>query len=409
MYKPLKIQSVVAFVILLASFSCNEGDDQKPAKPVETWDLKTIQADPNFVSMEYASQLAPRVSKLYTRGKGTAFGKVAAVQKVAQSLSIEEQDIPYYYVFNYEGGGWAIISSDRRTAPLLAFGTEGQFTPADPGSASIVWEGTTKEIIKDFRRPKDEVSDDLAVTSEWTTLECVPDPVRVGNNGKVADCHPLDEFVSQQTVGPLVVTEWGQGCNYNSACPVISGGPCGHALTGCVATAMSQVIRYWQYPAAYNYAAMSNTSGNTSVAALMAAAGGAVGMDYGAGASSANTADVDDALRGSFGYGSASFTNYGSGTYMTVQSNLSANRPVILAACVDQDAILGIPYNYDDCHAWVCDGFQQSNYIGYSVLWFHMNWGWSGSNNGWYQYNNWYVSGVGTFQYNQRAVVNIQP
>jgi hypothetical protein len=152
---------------------------------------------------------------------------------------------------------------------------------------------------------------------------------------------------------------------------------------------------------------MPNNSPNTDVAQLMSAAGISVNMSYGAEASGAYMNDIDDALRNTFRYRSATYSSY---NYITVQNNLNNLRPVILGGCNNQKTILGIPYKWSNCHAWVCDGYQQTNYVGYSYLMFHMNWGWGGSYNGWFQFMNWNINGINrNYQYNQDAIVNIQP
>ncbi|MGL5113387.1 MAG: C10 family peptidase [Flavobacterium sp.] len=371
--------------------------------------MTKIVNDPMFISLDNALKLAPRAEIFYSRENDDKnYTRISSTKKVAKSASITENGIPYFYVFNYKNGGWVIISSDKRMMPILAYSKTGTFNNEDIPIGLILWENATKQIIKDLRNSNSQIDND-AVLGEWNTMECIPDPLRiVGKTNN--DCHSPDEFVSQIIVGPILTTAWGQDCGYNELCPTVASGPCGKAFTGCVATAMAQIIKYWQYPNGFNYANMPVNNGNTNVSQLMSAAGVSVNMSYGAESSSANTEDVDNAFRDTFSYSSASFIDYGSSSYMTVQNNIQNNQPVILAGCNNESNILGIPYKWQNCHAWVCDGFQQTNYVGYSYLMFHMNWGWSGYSNGWFQFNNWHISGVNkNYQYNQRAVINIHP
>ncbi|MEI9934863.1 MAG: C10 family peptidase [Ferruginibacter sp.] len=56
---------------------------------------------------------------------------------------------------------------------------------------------------------------------------------------------------------------WGQDCSYNNLCPNSNCSDCSpEAVTGCVATAMAQVIRYWHPTNSfnYNYTSMPATS-----------------------------------------------------------------------------------------------------------------------------------------------------
>ena len=67
------------------------------------------------------------------------------------------------------------------------------------------------------------------------------------------DPPPDCEDHTYYTRGPLLGTRWGQGCGYNSYCPYNPESPyCFRCPTGCVATAMAQVMRYWQYPTYYS-------------------------------------------------------------------------------------------------------------------------------------------------------------
>lgn len=112
-------------------------------------------------------------------------------------------------------------------------------------------------------------------------------------------------FINVYTqVGPLISTTWDQGCYYNAYCPpTSSGGACGRVWTGCNATAMAQIFKYYNYPTSgmsyhcnanapshcidfstqtYNYAAMPNSlsSHNEEVAKLMYHIGIAVDMQW---------------------------------------------------------------------------------------------------------------------------------
>jgi len=56
------------------------------------------------------------------------------------------------------------------------------------------------------------------------------------------------EIKGEREVLPLITTTWDQGANYNALCPADGAGPGGHVWSGCVATAMCQIMNYWRYP-----------------------------------------------------------------------------------------------------------------------------------------------------------------
>jgi len=337
-------------------------------------------------------------------------------RNILNSFSVTRDNIPTFYVFNYEGGGWAVVAADKRLMPVLAYSETGSYyqnSEAKP-TGLLMWEKTSSDIVTGLRTSNAPVGNP-AIVGEWTTTQCIPDPARIDASNATTECRSPDEFVSSTIVGPLLSTAWNQGCDYNTFCPPAANGPCGFAWAGCVPVSISQVVRYWQSPTRYNYAIMPNNSGNNEIARLMNDAGnGLPSMKYSGDGSSASMSDVDDTFRNTFGYRSASYIrNYGSSGYLTVMNNLSNRQPVILGGCANRDTFIGIPYRYTRCHAWVCDGFTQSSYVGYTYLTFHMNWGWGGDFNGWYAFNDWTIRlPNGTtlnYQYAQDAVVGIRP
>ncbi len=204
-------------------------------------------------------------------------------------------------------------------------------------------------------------------------------------------------------VAPLLTTTWNQGCNYNAQCPTTgSGGACGRTWTGCNATAIAQIFKYYSYPDSgmggnycnsnapthcvdfsqqgYNYALMPNnvTSANAEVAKLMYHIGIAVDMQWSG--SSSNSFFNSTAMKKYFGY---SPKMYSTATFMfnttaeledAIKAELNAGRPV---------------YAKGGNHFYLIDGYNSSNQ-------FHMNFGWGGTYDGYYAITS-VVNAAGTF------------
>jgi PKD repeat protein len=232
-------------------------------------------------------------------------------------------------------------------------------------------------------------------------------------------------------VAPLLGTlAWDQGCYYNAQCPTMSGGDCNKCPTGCLATAMAMIMKYHAYPthgysshsyahttangydnnfgtltanfgaATYNWAAMPNSvnSTNSAVATLMYHCGVAVDMSYDVYGSGAYLSDGAYALNFYFTY-SCSYSiksMYTDTDWKSMLKNsLDSLRPVLYGG---QDPTFG-------GHAFICDGYQGTNND-----YFHFNFGWSGSSNG-YEYVD-AITPSGTpdnFSTNQEAIFNIHP
>ena len=198
-------------------------------------------------------------------------------------------------------------------------------------------------------------------------------------------------------VAPLLgTTEWDQGEPYNSFCPEVEGAV---APTGCVATALAQIMRFYQWPeqagqSAYRWDLMRdnyNDGGTYSqeekdaVARLMSDIGAAINTDYGSSSSGASHVGIPEALVGRFGY-DRGLTYMERNVASDDQTSFDDEQwwPDMLRKELDE----GRPIYYMGSpsggfgkvfvgHAFVCDGYDSEGY-------FHFNFGWSGACNGWF-------------------------
>lgn len=113
-----------------------------------------------------------------------------------------------------------------------------------------------------------------------------------------------------------------------------------------------------------------------------------VDIDWGCDASGVHDDKMDNALR-SFGYISAHQIGYDeTDNYQDVKNEFKSGRPGVFSGC-NKDHIPGIFPVARDCRAWVGDGYRFFTACpsGNGYFYFHMNWGWNDSYNGFYGYN----------------------
>ena len=300
-----------------------------------------------------------------------------------------------YYIFNVSGG-FVIVSADDCVVPVIGYSTEGIFTVDDmPANIRFFLDEYAREIEGILSTP---LLARTPLTEQWRAALS-------------PECQPSLRNVT--TVTPLLTTLWDQNAFYNNLCPADTAGPGGHVFAGCVATAMGQIMRYWQYPATgtgshsylanffsvdtsygdygmlsanfgtttYDYSQMPNRltafSSSTqvnAVATLLYHCGVSVEMQYGSGGSGAPSNVVPMALQAYFGYPACSYesrASYTTSAWMSlIKSELERQRPVYYSGHGAQGG-----------HAFVCDGYDANNY-------FHINWGWSGNNNGYFLLSN---------------------
>lgn len=401
---------------------------QSCKRDVNKYDDYVYVKDDKFVGIDEANEIASNVNKsdivLSSVEKNSLkSAKYVGKRQIHDSLTIsDKQKMPYFYVFNYSLGGFTIISADRRLMPILAYVDSSSLRLDSLPSGLILWLEAYAHLIQNLRKTNAKQS--TIVAQVYSSMTCLPTEQKAATS----NCPPPTVTYSH-TVGPLTKTTWYQDCAYNTYCPILSGGPCGHAWTGCSTTAIAQVMYYWKYPKTYNWNAMSLTYGNDAVAKLMGdifplvitptiIGGILISKNYDNGGSGCpNDYNITHAFLNNFHYSSASLEGYVNGitenggyNYEDVVTNLNLNEPVILGAYDNYVNILGL-YSYPsgDGHTWVCDGYSSVQYSnGYGFLMFDMNWGWGGAYNGWYGYDGW-SSANGNYSFFPDMIFNIHP
>ncbi len=308
-----------------------------------------------------------------------------------------------YYVFS-ASKGFVIVAADDDVYPVLAYSFDEKYATGHLSPEYAAWMiGYVQQIeyVKDHSLQADE-----AISTSWNT-------------------YLNDDFIPQQnksgtkSVTPLLMSLWDQGRFYNFLCPEDTGGQDGHVWTGCVATAMAQVMYYYRYPAqgsgsygyysdygylsanfgatTYNWNGMQNDiSGkyNFDMAQIQLHCGIAIDMMYSPHGSGAYMWDDVNAMKNFFGYSSSTSLfqrdDYTSTAWANLLiSNLDNKMPIQYAG-----------YGDGGGHAFVCDGYQGTNY-------FHFNWGWSGAYNGYFYLDN--LNPGYTFNNGQQAILNSYP
>lgn len=309
---------------------------------------------------------------------------------------------PNLYIYNVEGGGFVIVSASRNVRPVLAYSLSNSYEGEIPEPAWYFINSYSKNVDYCDERG---ILMDSDVEMEWNLLE---------NN-------ELPTAKDAKTVAPLIATHWNQNYPYNYYAPECNNYWNGnHCYAGCVACAMSQIMKYWNHPVhghgshSYNHGTYGEQSANfgatyynwnimpdelgwqaddaaKAVALLMYHCGVSVNMNFGPDSSGAYSKDVETAMRQYFGYCAASYqerSKYTEEEWIALLKNeLDKSQPVYFSGTSDSGG----------GHAIVCDGYDSNNY-------FHFNLGWSGSGDDYYSIND-----VAGYHNNEAAVVNIFP
>ena len=292
----------------------------------------------------------------------------------------EKASFPNFYVFGNERC-FVIISADDCVHPVLGYSTDDGFG-----------EDAMPEVIMDWLKAYD---DGIAFVKE-RRLEATTE-IRKEWNGLL--CGGGLEPKSRNFVKPLIRTKWSQSAPFNNLCPPDTANHLtGHAVSGCGAIAMAQIMNYWEHPVrgigfhsytpalhqeygelsvnfsetTYDWDNIKNlyTRGYSSAEALAVATlvyhcGVSVNMDYGPSSSNVAAPILDSAMRYYFDY--ASTTNYVfKSQYSNTQwismlkNDLDNLQPLLYRACSDNQGT--------NAHIFVCDGYDENDL-------FHFDWG----------------------------------
>lgn len=321
-------------------------------------------------------------------------GKHFTVRPTATDPTASEAKKPFY-IFNADDGGFVLVSGDDRTTAILGYSDHGTLDLSQAPENVRYWLDSYADQIRSLDKGAEAVS-------------------------------PAPSLKGAAAIAPLIQTKWNQYEPYNNLCPT-SPGTTKKCLTGCVATAMAQMLYYYKWPEHcpaipsytpsgfseplpelppmdFDWDAMKLTYGygesesasTTAVAQLMRYCGQSVKMGYGLGGSSAwlnpqvliETFDYSEDLKCVYR------SDYSDSDWEAlIYQELAAGRPVPYSGQSDEGG-----------HQFICDGYDGKGL-------FHINWGWGGSPDAYYVLSvaNPYTDGKSGYSQGQDAIIGVEP
>lgn len=325
---------------------------------------------------ELASEFFSGQTSKLKRAQTVAPQLVSLKQITGESATDTVQSL---YIYN-SANGFVIVSGDERTPEVLGWSDNGTVDTDNLSPAFV-------DLMKSYAQ----------------SISSLPVATATGLKSKAAR---KVAAAKHSAISTMLTTTWTQ--NYSSY-SFPNNGP-----SGCVATAVAQVMYYWYQkegfegnqtktipaystksegvsissvsgPYTFWWSSMS-TSGNSAACELMSRFGRAVHMDYVSGGSDSFLAEIPTALRTYFGYDKGVHAVYRHDYTADEWDNLIYNelangRPVVFGGCTVSSATLS-------GHCFVCDGYATSNgssrWSSSTGDYYHFNWGWGGSSDGYF-------------------------
>ena len=364
--------------------------------------LLTVSVFANPIDPEKAGEIAQGFwdKTLKNRNEAVLTPISRSDMSKAGSRFVTPKANPGFYIFTPEDEtGFVIISGDDELTPIVGYSTTAKAGEMPPA-------------LRDLLNVYDMYVDDV-------------------RNGIVEPAQTVSTSQGSN-IAPMLTTTWDQGTPYNKMCPTIGGS---YAPTGCTATALAQIMKFHNWPDKpsksftwYNNTIKKDENVNTSnhkydwanmidsyksgyttkeadaVALLMSDVGKSMNSSYALGGTGATPHAAAQVLVNIFKYSPdviyAEREVYTNEEYMElIRTNLEARQPVMYA---------GHGQNYSAGHAFVCDGINENNFL-------HINWGWSGYFDGYFDITNMAPGGAGIgggedrYNVGQAIIANIRP
>lgn len=335
---------------------------------------------------------------------------------------VENNDFKNLLIYQgIEGNGFVIMSADDCVLPILGYSANNQMSLDDIGPNTRFWlEEYDRQIEWNI---ENAFETSPSVTIEWSRL------INMIPQQKQAPA-----ATTSHNTANLLTTTWAQNPYFNNQCPYDSAEN-KRTLTGCVATAMGQIMKYWEHPlrgvgsftyedpvygtqsanfadTVFDYAAMPNlvnaystASAVNAVALLCRRCGIAVEMEYGLDGSSATTIG-----RGKIGYTAAenAYREYFKYMHTLHSVSLLDYEDTAWVSLLKNEINNGRPVHYSagnettgGGHSFICCGYDNTDKL-------YFNWGWKGFYDGYYQIGQ---LNPGTYRYSGRnkAIIGIEP
>ena len=381
----------------------------------------SVVAGAESITRQQAEQLARQF--ITKQGMYGALSQAEPHQARARALLKGSSQDGCYYVFNIgTNEGFVIVSGDDRTPAVLGYSDKGSFDMDRLPSNVAAWlEGYADQIRYLRKKASAEPTAPVSVRSDAPLMKMTRAPWAVKKEPRPA-------------ISPMITSKWDQFSPFNDLCPVVDGQ---HCVTGCIATALAQIMYYHKWPQAatteipgytvkgksvsypglpattFNWAAMTDnpatgTPAGDAVAKLMQYCAFGCQADFGIDNTSIYNNEPENALKNYFHYG-AGVKYVERQTYSNenwenlIYTELEAKRPVLYTG---QSYVAELDGNVG--HAFVVHGYDGNGY--YAVNW---GWGQSVDQDGYYLLDAMDPAdlgaggGVGGYNYDQTAIIGI--
>ena len=355
--------------------------------------------------------------------RGVLAADWAALAPAGEWTAIERGGRVLGYLLPLAPAGHVLVSSIRELPAVKSYSPLSSFDPDQPDG----YPAMVLEVLEASLRFLEESYGSLA-----SLPPSAAPPENRASWERLLAGGPLPREANEDSVGPLLASDWAQSGVFNGDCPIGDGG--GNCLVGCVATSAAQILNYWKYPATgegshtYHWDGDDSCGGEPAPEYLSANFMDGYDWDnildsYGGGYNAAQAAAVSElnyevavAFEMNFGVCASgsyvasgatvykNFFRYADGTVF-VQRNLHTQDEWWARIRAELDVFPPRVSHYRiNSHSIICDGYDENG-----GRFYHMNYGWGSGSSAWYALDNLYCPWNGCNYIVEAFVAGIEP
>lgn len=441
MKKLIKPLAMTVFSIAqLFLFSACQDDDTlltKQDEQVLMEEIQKVSPDGDAVTAHDAATVA--LKKL---DRGSLKGRAASNYTI--STVEDENGETALYIVNFENnGGFVVVSAKREVEPVLAWNTTGQYVCTEDNGVKI-WQDNAVKAIQYAEDQEDSVKQfnkhvwasmtneqsqvgimPMAqnASDEWTTAQQILREKLMEWKNDGVDCYALkyweprlqhygpektyykfnwedcafvtlrDSLVTRKT--EFIKTKWYQTGGFNKYCPEINGEK---AVAGCVPVAAGQLMYHYKFPSKYDWNNMALNYATDASAFLLADLGNGMNAKYGLKKTGASIENCMKYLK-KLGYSCRDEENLSNSVCDKIEQSMLAQKPILLQ--LESDGLhlivvggVHIHETYVTDEIWSFSTATKYEIVATErtytskLVYFFLNWGWGGTNDGFYKLNN---------------------
>lgn len=255
----MKKQSLLFMAVMLLIVACSKKDIDTSTPQTQFMQTTTQNLKPTPTTVTLSSAIELATGFLQSKNPNL-------IVSIKSAETVVKNGMPYMHIINANNNaGYAMIAADSVYEPILAYDSKSNFDKTNINTGLALWFNKHGHELDFVRNTKTPYTDSIGKANKKLWIDAGKKYTHTNTGAAPAPQDPLMGVMgttttttyeySDQVVGPLCTTQWGQRWPYNMFAPAGNYSE-NHMPAGCVPVAMAQVMRFWNFPTSYTHPIM---------------------------------------------------------------------------------------------------------------------------------------------------------